>query len=635
MPVEKVPEMGEEEQSRELEAYITYKILLNNSSTESANVSGLKVYYEDAFELVKSWISLDDEKEDYKEEGEGKEALLLSKWKSVTYKEDEHGEYKNIIETDALKDKTLASGGNMYVYMKFKAKKDPTTRAIDTTKNYVIAEISSYTTEKGLIDNNSQPDSVVPTDYNNTFEYDTDRSPGFMLEIKEDERTMTGFVWEDKATDEDTASNDGVKAGNGTYDANEEKKDGVTVQLIELVTVDNHEYQYIWQETKTGSNEIKYVDKDGQVKTKEVGSAETGTYRFQGYIPGKYIVRFIYGENVVDSQIILSGQDYRSTQYNGEYETNKSHAEDNKERRLAVINAGKSADLLNAEDNADEQAKLNWLKDNMWMYADTRKDDGAIRISTAEKVHTDSINLGLILRPIASLEITNKIAGVRIVNKGVVLIDTEQGITDSAKYFEQNSNSQWEIELDDETINGATMEVDYQITITNNSEKDTLYNYFGGKAVTIDGETISGEEQKTYEISADAVAVYDLPEKLGYANQDDGWDRLDGTDNLTLSTRNLLGRMKVNETKTTTLKLSKVMAIGANDDLKTTNIAVVAKAIDDLGRSIGDSAESGTAIVNITDPAGRNKDYTILWVGLGMTTMFVAGVILIKKKVLA
>ncbi|MBR6033424.1 MAG: hypothetical protein IKP28_01565 [Clostridia bacterium] len=615
--------MGEEEESRELEAYITYKILLNNSSTESANVSGLKVYYEDAFELVKSWISLEDERNDYTEAGEGKEELLLSKWKSVTYNAEEHGEYKHIIETDALKDKTLASGGNMYVYMKFKVKKDSTTRAIDTTKNYIIAEISSYTTEKGLIDNNSQPDSVIPTNYNDTFEYDTDRSPGFKLDIVEDERTMTGFVWEDIATEEDTANNEGVKAGNGTYDSNEEKKDGVTVQLIELVTVGDEEYQYIWQETKTGSNVVKYMDKDGHVQTKEVGTAEAGTYRFQGYIPGKYIVRFIYGENVSDSEIILSGQDYKSTKYNGEYETNKSHAKDNTDRRLEVIEAGKSG---NPET----------IRDNTWMYADTRNDEGAIRISTAEKVHTDSINLGVIRRPIASLEIKNEIAGVRIVNKGVVLIDTEQGITDAAKYFEdQNTNSYWTIELDDEAINGATMEIDYEITITNNSEKDTLFNYFEGAPVTINGVTISGDAQKNYEILADAKTVYDLPEKLGYANQDDGWNRVDGADKLTLATTDLLGKMKVNETKTTTLKLSKVMAIGANDDLETANIAIVAEAVDDLGRSIGNSAESGTAIVRVTDPAGRNKDYTILWVGLGMTTIFVAGVILIKKKVLA
>ena len=608
-----IEELSDEEQKRELEAYITYKILLYNASTESANVSGLKVYFEDAYGdmPVKSWVKLEDKKGDYKEEGQD----VI--WQKVS-SSSETGNNYNVISTDSLKDITIGSSGTLYVFVKFKVEKDPVTRAIDTSENIIIAEISSYTTEKGLIDSNSQPDNVNPTDYNNTFEYDTDIAPGLKLNIIEDKRTMTGFVWEDLESEQDTNENDGVKIGNGLFESGEKKQNGVTVQLIELVNVGSKTYEYIWQQTETGGKILKYVDTGGTVKETEVQNAD-GEYKFIGYIPGRYIVRFIYGENVVDKEIILSGQEYKSTKYHGNYEPNASHATDDLYRRYEVMENAKKEDA--------DYNNLEWLKNNTWMFADTRNDEGAIKIGIYEKEHNDSINFGVIARPVAKIEVTDEIVGTKIVNKGIVLVDTEQGITEYVRMDQPNS---WNIELDDEVTNGAEMEIAYQITIKNTGEKDTLFNYFGGQ--TLGGRIVGIEKQKEAAMT-EVLAMYDKPEKLGYKNQEDGWEKVDGEEDLTLKTTELLGKLAAGETKTISLKLSKIMTIGSNDDLSTSNVALVAKAKDDVGRSVGDSAKSGTARVTVTDPTGRKMNYSILW--LGVTTLFTIGVIAIKKKVLS
>ena len=83
---------------------------------------------------------------------------------------------------------------------------------------------------------------------------------------------------------------------------------------------------------------------------------ENGTYKLKGFIPGYYVVRYSYGDDVSrNDMLIFNGQDYKSTKYTGVADwtdtdvkdedarlygmqaKNKSDARDDEIRRLETI----------------------------------------------------------------------------------------------------------------------------------------------------------------------------------------------------------------------------------------------------------------------------------------------------------
>ena len=200
----------------------------------------------------------------------------------------------------------------------------------------------------GLVDNDSIAGNLREEDLNgdgdlivednevdNRAEDDTDKAPNIRLvfpEGDEDERTFTGYVYEDERNQE----SDLAAVGNGIYDEGETKINGVTVQLVELIqNVDENgipygDYlgEYVW-------NAMKYDENEGWVNvnsiedsTEEVnnvnmryysgqkgtlspilsgkeGSAievsgyeidEEGEYGFKAVPAGDMFIRFIYGD---------------------------------------------------------------------------------------------------------------------------------------------------------------------------------------------------------------------------------------------------------------------------------------------------------------------------------------------------
>ncbi|MBR6033427.1 MAG: DUF11 domain-containing protein [Clostridia bacterium] len=579
---------------QELEVYITYKIRVQNNSTKTAALNELKMYYAPEYNLVESWYS-EAEKVEWATGGE------------------EHG-FKTMT-TKLSNDITLNSGDYVYVYVKFQVAKN-NNGEITLGEKYVVTEITAYTSPEGLIDMNSEPGNTSVENwekYEATREDDTDKAPGVNVRIGDQTRTMTGFVWEDLESATETENNNGVKIGNGVYEQGEKKQNGVTVQLIELVEIDGKTYEYIWQETKTGSDKVSYMDRTG---TRNDGNhartvnAVSGTYTFSDYIPGKYIVRFIYGENLnANKEVILSGQEYKETKYKG-YGDLLSSAKDNKVRRLEVMNNANSdnADLNNSE----------WLRQNAWMNADTVE---VMTIGVAEATHASNVNFGLIKRPIAKLTITKEIEAVKITDTaGQPLVDTDQEKNDGVRKF---GTGEWEVDVDDELINGAVFEARYRITVTNDSEKDTLYNYF-------EGEQIEGvPENQNVEIKTAAEIVYDKPQKMGFSSQA-GWEKLDGTSELIIATKELGKFLGRGESVSMPITLSKILATGNDDNLETVNIALLAKGVDSSGRTI--ETDEGEATITVTDPAGKARVHYEIWILAA--AMFVVGVVAIKMLVL-
>lgn len=514
---------NKKDKNTELQVYVTYKLQINNQSTQH-KATGVKVKY-----------SYD---EGYEYVGD------------VNVDKDEN----NVLEISGI---DVEPGESKEIALKFKVKKNEDgtfVKAPSNASKYTnMAEIIEYSTKEGrLVDADSAPGNTFLGENNPTDrrEDDTDTANGIVIRFKENaERSISGKVF-------DASNNNGVS--------------DVIVQLIELVEINNQQYEYIWQETvaapkdKEGKPTVTTTVKTtatsgGRGETYTVENVGQGEYKFtERIIPGNYIVRFIYGDGTYFDESIESkdateesknniktynGEDYKSTyvdyNYNAEWYNNtslngeNSKAVDNEARRLKVmsyavdVDGTKGAELaLLSKPIGTDDDKLKAVLDNTWMCAETLKikvpvDPSVLvdengekeeKLSITEnstsvkkpesqdnqyKVTFDNINLGLMERPKTKLVLEKHITGLTIkpVASGVNLIANAtadineilaqgegnaiqlEGQRDglSATKSGRTNRGLWYLQTDTtELAQGADAYITYTYVIKNEGEQDYL-----------------------------------------------------------------------------------------------------------------------------------------------------------------
>lgn len=498
----------------ELQVYVTYKLQINNQSTQhSATGVKVKYSYDEGYEYVES-------------NGE------------ATVSDEGH----NILTISNINN--VVSGEPKEITLKFKVKKNNDGRFVkapsDTSKYTNMAEIIEYSTEEGrLVDADSAPGNTFLGENNPTDrrEDDTDTANGIVINFKNEERSISGKVFED--SNKNSTQNDGEQGVNN-----------VIVQLIELVEINKQQYEYIWQETVAGSDTVKTTaTSGGRGETYNVSNSD-GEYKFtQRIIPGNYIVRFIYGDGRTYTttgntlKYNYNGEDYKSTyvdyNYNAEWYNNtslngeNSKAVDNEARRLKVmsyavdVDGTKGAELaLLSKPIGTDDDKLKAVLDNTWMCAETLKikvpvDPSVLvdengekeeKLSITEnstsvkkpesqdnqyKVTFDNVNLGLMERPKTKLVLEKHITGLTIkpVASGVNLIANAtadineilaqgegnaiqlEGQRDglSATKSGRTNRGLWYLQTDTtELAQGADAYITYTYVIKNEGEQDYL-----------------------------------------------------------------------------------------------------------------------------------------------------------------
>ena len=213
----------------------------------------------------------------------------------------------------------------------------------------------------GIIDRDSNPGNLNPADvpkdrtinYQN-FEDDTDKAPNMRIILYRNDdatRVISGSVWEDERNEtiELTTTGDGIKKNEETL------INGVTIQLVEIM---ENGSEYVWREfgnkgysfedfkklteeqqkqglggtntigkgtgSGTVSSETPIINYRDLIANYEFNETHNGEYAFKSFMPGKYVVRFIYGDTirtVVPNSLgglnekSYNGQDYKSTTY--------------------------------------------------------------------------------------------------------------------------------------------------------------------------------------------------------------------------------------------------------------------------------------------------------------------------------
>lgn len=371
-----------------------------------------------------------------------------------------------------------------------------------------IVEVSSYSSFEGGfnevysgVDKDSRPDTLVTTseeEITRTTEDDTEKAPTLTIRSPET-RIISGTVWEDSNIIPETATGyDKRREGNGLYETSENKVEGVKVDLINL--------------DDNGNIASLYKEENGEIIPTEDATTTTneqGNYQFEGVIPGNYLLRYRYSDGttqIVDTngnKTPIEVENYKSTKYRGYNNENEDEANDDdfwyrKETNQfgtprysdAKDIRGEKEDGSTIDDIAEyrtTQRKYNYEEaNNERKLSSIEAETESFVIDIEHDVNADTISqygadlrwvfddidFGIIRRPLQELRIKKEISYIEVMlANGQILIkgDPRTETIENLRLIPQSDNLQVGqtvyLEVDNEIIQGATLKVEYEITV--------------------------------------------------------------------------------------------------------------------------------------------------------------------------
>ena len=285
----------------------------------------------------------------------------------------------------------------------------------------------------------------------------------------------------------------------------------------------------LYQENKTTQGESSKV-------LARTYTNEKGEYKFEGLTAGNYVIKYTYGKNMKD--VDENGQEKETIRsataiYTSDGKTKLKEIEA-REYKSTVITSGEISNAMNITDgkahlngdyswflkspetrysdavddveyraNLEKEAKINYeilkgtktyVYENMEAYTPYFKlgveefndQQSGATLETQEDgtlnyVFTiDNVDFGLIERPIVDLQVDKVITGLKVsLGNGQVLINGDPS-KESLPYVRTGLDDFVPIEMDTELLQNATIEEEYTIKITNNSELDySIYPIWG------------------------------------------------------------------------------------------------------------------------------------------------------------
>ena len=543
---------------RRLRVFVTYKIRVTNQSNGNitGNVTKLRDYYDSDYLFEFDYAN---KKDSYISKPDGTTSNI--NWNAT-------GQGNTLETTDVGVD--LKAGEFFDIFTEYEVTEDALKRILSdessTKENYaeIIGYKTTYTEQRafndgdvinsagdvaGLVDRDSRPGDFEVTDevrnfvnYSYTDEFkskdgetktkesltifqdDADKAPGLNLKLLVTLRELKGNVWEDKIVRE-TLEQNNIRIGNGQNDDEQPIQD-LKVELIDINNITGSPDETTSSEVY-GQCNIADIYNDGSFKSATTLTDANGNYYFSGYVPGDYLVRFIYGERELlvtsaNSGKVYNAQDYKSTLYNdGDYgiadgyywyeETKKLKTSDavdafngiNGTKGRNDINQSiasqdmtyKLIEILNYAKNKNEN-NIDQLVEYGRLWADTEKLVMEVEYTEKEaeysrdqyityKTYTvENVDFGLVERPRQELTVVKDVENVRIIsNTGETIFDDNEQTANLAwlkptksttgNYYSRiDENGFITATVDENLMHGSTVKILYKIIIENTGEKD-------------------------------------------------------------------------------------------------------------------------------------------------------------------
>ena len=667
------------DKSKELKAYITYKIALKNESTSlTSRVNSLVDYYDSKYKLVAVGTDV------------GKDGNITGT--AITHTDDTYNDnYKKTTLNTII---TINPESEEYIYVQFSMDKETIGSIMfDVNGEEIkekllldnVVEINSYSTYKDNVlyagvDKDSRPGNAIPGN-RDTYEDDTDAAPALALELA-DARKITGTVFLDSTTEELKVGEERV--GDGIYTNGERTIPGVTVRLVK---------------------------EDGSVE-KTSTTDENGYFELSGFMPGNYTIVYTWGdaEYTVDD---YKGTIYKDLErlgrrlwYTENMDTRYSDAIDNYETRK-LIDSGEHPEITTM-DSSTPAMKLGIEM--------TDQNTGRVLDITPgiDKVEflIRNVDFGIVERPRQKLDISKEVTAIKVTAGNTEIVNAKIGKDSNGKWEAHGTATQaltlvqpqlstekpllWGI-VDTELMSASTVQIEYTITVANNSELDydsERYYKYGikeGNKVVVKPEGVYDYLDKEMALDSDKEAenngwvtittaeytniinteptIVDeyisryssiSEDSNGYKIAISGFNKLieEYSEEITETTKSTLSKLRqkmaadktilynanlekeleAGESNSVKLYTSKKLAASDEIDLNNNVEITKVKRNTETGRKVTprtskllDYAEE----VVITPPTGENQDYVLpIVLGVSLLIILGAGIILIKKKVL-
>lgn len=676
-------------ESEELKVYLTYQIGLANQSTNvTTRVNSIVDYFDVDYRVNAVGTEVD-------------QSGIVSG--GLQYREEDYNnQFKRlVINTDA----TLNPQEEKILYIQFeltRAKVAEICKDVQVGQEARnlnnVAEILSYSSTKdgniyAGIDKHSNPGNAVPGDVS-TYENDTDKAPDIRLKVAE-ERNTTGTVFLDSTPD---ALREGQeRLGDGVYNDGEAVIPGMTVQVIDK---------------KTNSVARIFNESNKQWEDAVATSDGSGNYIISGLTPSEYEVQYIWKNGLTATDgTNITVQDFKGTiyqpsrdqndkyWYKKEVETRYTDAIDNWQARIEVdeelttIKHDTKGNLTKDEmisATPEMDIKIEYTEENVTKFGETILNH-----------NIENVDFGLAERPRQDIELIKKVSKVsfklangQTVSETVMNDDgTMQGNNLVHMQADPNANPRSgiiKIEMDNELMQGAKLEIEYKLQLINRSEVDYrsegYYKYGTNKvnivtltpskiidyldtnvAFNVDDDRNNRWTQKTRDDleSENLVAekVYKNTGILGIGAETDIKNKKILVTEALNTIKLVPGLPSTEEAEINSGKRANIEpalyvtkdVTSAKEVFVTGNEAEIIEISKDWGRNLEDSTTPGNYIpgkmyeeggvnepdddiseqISVTPTTGANRNY-ILPISVGAITLLIlgAGVILIKKKVL-
>lgn len=441
------------DKSKELKVYITHKITLGNKSTNLiSQVNSFVDYFDSRYSVVAVGDGIDE-----KGKVTGKFQYAQSEYNS---------EYSKIVVDSNTR---LEPQKTKEIYVQFELSREAVLNILNNGENLKnVAEITSYSvfdTDGKIyagIDKNSNPGNAIPNDIT-TYEDDTASSPNLKLEVT-DAREVSGKVFLDTTSGELKTGD--IRQGSGKYEDGEKGIKGVKLTLTE----------------NTGS---------GKIYTAETN--ENGDFVINGFIPGDYTLTYTWGDNT------YTVQNYKGTVYDSSRDqTNKYWYKENVDTRLTD-----AIDDYQLRQKIDDEMKTitsNTKYTINQMNSDTPTMGIGIEYETTYTAsmgdkytyRISNVDFGIVERARQNIELDKRVKTMKLtLANGQVIADVtidENGNLSGEKshiiYMRpsdktQPKNGLLKVELDNELLEDALLQVGYEFKAINKSEIDYLSeNYY-------------------------------------------------------------------------------------------------------------------------------------------------------------
>ena len=530
---------NEGDRSKELKVALTYKITVANQEALTSKVNQMVDYFDARYTVKGVGTGVSEEDGTITGAIPYEESTYDESYKKITI-------YPNmVIQAANTEGSDSGKVTEQSIYVQFDLSRQNILNMLNTAKIYsndenkldeanqnlkTVAEIESYTsfanqdatTLYAAVDKDSVPGNITVGD-TKTYEDDTDRASNLAITIA-NAREVSGTVFEDSEDEELKKKN--ISQGDATFDPEKENViGGVKVQLVKVDANGNvtdevakiYDEQYFNEET----GELgKWTDANVETLSKSDGS-----YAISGFIPGRYALKYTWGNGttykIVDGKEAPDQSDYYDSMVENykstsiDYETAEREKQDNHFYRSANESETRTShaiDNVNTRKAIDENLKhYNYTSEQNEtpkemvsttpiMQFNIEYDDNDLmsidlnRVENRVAFKIKNVDFGIIKRPTQQVNFVKSLSEIRItLADGRVLInaqiDDEGNMTGQTNYLtyvkpvKENGitvqNGFLKAELDSEIIQGATVQMKYKLRTENTSQADYVDDPLG------------------------------------------------------------------------------------------------------------------------------------------------------------